>query len=69
MCLDVIASEAKQSILSFLVLYGLLRFARNDGAGDGLLRGACHRSRQRRDPVAEYDGLCEAAPIFGSFKI
>jgi len=27
----VIASEAKQSILSFLLPYGLLRFARNDG--------------------------------------
>src|SRR6266851_1481490 len=26
---------------------GLLRFARNDGAGDGLLRGACHRARIR----------------------
>jgi hypothetical protein len=30
-CLDVIASEAKQSILTFFVLDGLLRFARNDG--------------------------------------
>jgi hypothetical protein len=29
--LDVIASEAKQSILTFFVLDGLLRFARNDG--------------------------------------
>jgi hypothetical protein len=29
--LGVIASEAKQSILTFSVLYGLLRFARNDG--------------------------------------
>jgi hypothetical protein len=30
--LDVIASEAKQSILSFFLLPdGLLRFARNDG--------------------------------------
>jgi hypothetical protein len=27
----VIASEAKQSTLSFLLYYGLLRFARNDG--------------------------------------
>jgi hypothetical protein len=32
-CLEfyVIASEAKQSTLSFVLLYGLLRFARNDG--------------------------------------
>ncbi len=32
-CLDfaVIASAAKQSILSFMLLHGLLRFARNDG--------------------------------------
>jgi hypothetical protein len=29
--LDVNASEAKQSILTFFVLDGLLRFARNDG--------------------------------------
>jgi hypothetical protein len=26
---------------------------------DGLLRGACHRARRRRDLVAEYDGSCE----------
>ena len=26
---------------------GLLRFARNDGRGSGLLRGACHRARIR----------------------
>src|SRR5439155_5441447 len=39
----VIASEAKQSILS--------------SRRDGLLRGACHRARQRRDPVARNDGL------------
>jgi len=35
----VIASAAKQSILS-LRRDGLLRCARNDGRGDGLLRGA-----------------------------
>jgi hypothetical protein len=45
-CLAVIASAAKQSILS-LRRDGLLRCARNDGAGDGLRRGACHRSRIR----------------------
>jgi hypothetical protein len=44
--LDVIASEAKQSILS-CCSNGLLRFARNDGRGSGLLRGACHRVRLR----------------------
>ena len=35
-------SEAIHS--SFTRRDGLLRFARNDGAGDGLLRGACHRA-------------------------
>ena len=30
--------------------------------------GACHRARRRRDPVAEYDGLCEAAPVFALSK-
>ena len=40
-------SEAtKQSILS-LRQDGLLRCARNDGRGSGLLRGACHRARIR----------------------
>src|SRR6266704_3282083 len=42
--LHVIASAAKQSILS-LRQDGLLRFARNDGRGNGLLCGACHRAR------------------------
>jgi hypothetical protein len=40
----VIASAAKQSILS-LRQDGLLRFARNDGAGNGLLRFARNDGR------------------------
>src|SRR6267378_3965055 len=27
----------------------------------GYSAGACHRARRRRDPVAEYDDLCEEA--------
>ena len=42
----VIASAAKQSIKPQRK-NGLLRFARNDGRGYGLLRGACHRARIR----------------------
>jgi hypothetical protein len=34
----------------------------------GYSAGACHRARRRRDPVAEYDGLCEAAPVFALSK-
>src|SRR5712672_652725 len=30
----------------------------------GYSAGTCHRARRRRDPAAEYDGLCEAAPVF-----
>ena len=49
MCLGVIASEAKQSIAPQKERRkdGLLRCARNDGRGFGLLRGACHRARIR----------------------
>jgi hypothetical protein len=32
---NVIASEAKQSSLAFLLPHGLLRFARNDDVGTG----------------------------------
>src|SRR5882757_4860232 len=40
--------ERSEAIHSFFTRRdGLLRFARNDGAGDGLLRGACHRARIR----------------------
>ena len=40
--------ERSEAIHSFLLWQnGLLRFARNDGVGDGLLRGACHRARVR----------------------
>jgi hypothetical protein len=39
----VIASEAKQSILSCLLLYGLLRFARNDGWGRAALSAVITR--------------------------
>ena len=49
-CLGVIASEAKQSIAPQKERRkdGLLRCARNDGRGFGLLRGACHRIRATR---------------------
>ena len=40
--------ERSEAIHSFFARRdGLLRFARNDGAGYGLLRGACHRARIR----------------------
>ena len=40
--------ERSEAIHSFLLWRdGLLRFARNDGRGDGLRRGACHRARIR----------------------
>src|SRR5882757_6447053 len=40
--------ERSEAIHSFFTRRdGLLRFARNDGAGEGLLRGACHRARIR----------------------
>jgi len=40
--------ERSEAIHSFFTRRdGLLRFARNDGAGDGLLRGARHRARIR----------------------
>src|SRR5260370_33910872 len=43
--INVIASVAKQSTLSF--------FSRQDG----LLRGACHRAALRDDPLARNEGL------------
>src|SRR5882762_9115525 len=50
--------ERSEAIYSFFTRRdGLLRFARNDGAGDGLLRGARHRARIRRNPLARNDGF------------
>src|SRR5712671_5227275 len=50
--------ERSEAIHSFFTRRdGLLRFARNDGAGDGLLRGARHRARIRRNPLARNDGF------------
>jgi len=47
--LVVIASAAKQSILSFLVLYGLLRFARNDGAARWIASRSLSSGARSRD--------------------
>src|SRR5467141_3711659 len=70
--LAVIASAAKQSILSYCG-DGVLRFARNDGRGNGLLRGACHRARMcatriaRRGRECAFSRHCERSEAIHSF--
>jgi hypothetical protein len=57
-------SEAIHS--SFTRRDGLLRCARNDGAGPGLLRGACHRARVRATRwLAMTDGSHYRTPMAG----
>src|SRR5712675_889859 len=52
--------ERSEAIHSFFARRdGLLRFARNDGRRDGLLRGACHRARIRATRW-----LAMTAPLF-----
>ena len=57
--------ERSEAIHSFFARQdGLLRCARNDGVGDGLLRGACRRARMR-DPFARNDD----SPVHLAFLI
>ena len=60
--LVVIASAAKQSILSFLVLYGLLRFARNDGAARWIASRSLSSGARSRDGARRMGGA-GAIPI------
>ena len=54
--LDVIASAAKQSILSLARQDGLLRFARNDGAARWIASRSLSWGAHSRDPLACNDG-------------
>ncbi|HMI17285.1 MAG TPA: hypothetical protein VK526_13165 [Bradyrhizobium sp.] len=60
----VIASAAKQSILSLRGEMDCFAALAMTARGDGLLRGACHRARMR-DPLARNDG----SPVHPAFLI
>src|SRR5216684_6409638 len=69
--LDVIASAAKQSILSFCCGHGLLRFARNDGSTIGSLKIESVAKYERATPSAvilRESGVSSTPRLLGSIS-